>query len=77
MEGEGCSPATRLPPQPGEAGGTSLKWLEISHIFLSFHTVDGVLKARILKWFAIPFCSGQEYTEELSKKDHHDPDNQV
>ena len=25
------------------------------HIFLPFHTVHGVLKARILKWFAIPF----------------------
>jgi len=27
-------------------------------IILSFHTVLGVLKARILKWFAIPFSSG-------------------
>ena len=26
--------------------------------FLPFHTVYGVLKARILKWFAIPFSSG-------------------
>ena len=26
--------------------------------FLPFHTVHGVLKARILKWFAIPFSSG-------------------
>ena len=26
-------------------------------IFLPFHTVHGVLKARILKWFAIPFSS--------------------
>ena len=25
------------------------------HIFLLFHTVHGVLKARMLKWFAIPF----------------------
>ena len=24
-----------------------------------FHTVNGVLKARILKWFAIPFSSGR------------------
>ena len=24
------------------------------HIFLPFHTVHGVLKARILKWFAVP-----------------------
>ena len=27
-------------------------------IFLPFHTVHRVLKARILKWFAIPFTSG-------------------
>ena len=27
-------------------------------IFLPFHTVHGVLKARILKWFDIPFSSG-------------------
>ena len=26
--------------------------------FLPFHTVHGVLKARTLKWFAIPFSSG-------------------
>ena len=26
------------------------------HIFLPFHTVHGVVKARILKWFAILFC---------------------
>ena len=25
----------------------------------NFHTVHGVLKARILKWFAIPFSSEQ------------------
>ena len=25
-------------------------------IFLAFHTVNGALKAKILKWFAIPFC---------------------
>ena len=57
-------------------------------IFFPFHTVHGVLKARILKWFAIPISSDikilisedikkrwQEYTEELYKKDLHDPDN--
>ena len=27
-------------------------------IILPFHTVHGVLKARILKWFGIPFSSG-------------------
>ena len=29
-------------------------------IILPFHTVHGVLKARVLKWFAIPFSSGPE-----------------
>ena len=38
-------------------------------IFLPFHTVHGVLKARILKWFAIPFSSGQRFVRTL----HHDP----
>ena len=32
-------------------------------------TVHGVLKARILKWFAIPFSSGPHYVGPL----HHDP----
>ena len=27
----------------------------------SFHTVHGVLKARILKWFVIPFSSGPRF----------------
>ena len=34
--------------QPGE-------FIFQCHIFLPFHTVIGVLKGRILKWFAIPF----------------------
>jgi len=38
-------------------------------IFLLFHTVHGVLKKRILKWFAIPFSSGQHFVRTL----HHDP----
>ena len=33
-----------------------------------FHTVHGVLKARILKWFAIPFSSGPHFVKSL----HHD-----
>ena len=37
------------------------------HIFLLFHTVHGVLKARILKWFAIPFSSGPHFVRTL----HH------
>ena len=38
-------------------------------IFLLFHTVHGVLKARILKWFAISFSSGPHFVRTL----HHDP----
>ena len=38
-------------------------------IFLPFHTVHGVLKARILKWFAIPFSSEPRFVRTL----HHDP----
>ena len=39
---------------------------------LPFHTVyivHGVLKARILKWFAIPFSSGPRFVRTL----HHEP----
>ena len=35
------------------------------HIFLPFHTVHGVLKARILKWFAIAFSSGPCFVRTL------------
>ena len=38
-------------------------------IILPFHTVHGVLRARILKWFAIPFSSGPHSARPL----HHDP----
>jgi len=38
-------------------------------IFLPFHTVHGVLKARILKCFVIPFSSGPHFIRTL----HHDP----
>jgi len=37
-------------------------------IFLTFYTVHGILKARILKWFAIPFSSGPCFVRTL----HHD-----
>ena len=30
-----------------------------------FHTVHGVLKARILKWFVIPFSSGPRFVKSL------------
>ena len=35
-------------------------------IILPFHTVHGVLMARILKWFAIPFSSGPHSVRPLS-----------
>ena len=37
-------------------------------IFLPFHTVHGVLKVRILKWFAVSFSSGPYSVRSL----HHD-----
>ena len=39
------------------------------HIFLLFHTVHGVLEARMLKWFAIAFSSRPRFVRTL----HHDP----
>ena len=42
-------------------------------IILPFHTVHGILKARILKWFAIPFSSGPHFVRAL----HHDPSSWV
>ena len=38
-------------------------------VILPFHTVHGVLKARTLKWFAVPFSSGPHSVRPL----HHDP----
>ena len=38
-------------------------------IILPFHSVHEILKARILKWFAIPFSSGPHSVRTL----HHDP----
>ena len=38
-------------------------------VFLLFHTVHGVFKAGILKWFFIPFSSGPHFVRTL----HHDP----
>ena len=42
------------------------------HISLPFHTVHGVLKERMLKWFAIPFSSGPRSSvlSELSIMTH-------
>ena len=38
-------------------------------MFLTFHTVHGVLRAKILKWFAIPFSRGPRFVRTL----RHDP----
>ena len=38
-------------------------------IFLPFHAVPGVLKARILKWFAIAFSSELQFVRTV----HRDP----
>ena len=48
----------------GEGNGKQLQY----PIILPFPTVHGVLKARILKWFAIPFSSGPHSVRTL----HHD-----
>ena len=40
-----------------------------AYLFLPFHTVLGVLKARMLKWFAIAFSSGPHSVRTLP----HDP----
>ena len=48
--------------QPGE-------FMFQCHIFLLFYTVHGVLKVRLLKWFAIPFSSGPHFVRTL-RHDH-------
>ena len=48
--------------QPGE-------FISRCPIFLPSHTVHGVFKARMVKWFAIPFSSGPHFVRTL----HHDP----
>ena len=45
------------------------KFMFQCHIFSSFHTVHGVLKARIVKWFVIPFSIGPHFVRTF----HHDP----
>ena len=62
------------PPSPSPTESKRMFYtsvsLLLSHIQgYTVHTVHGVLKARILKWFAIPFSSGPHYVKSL----HHDP----
>ena len=47
--------------QPGE-------FIFQSPIILPIHTIHGVLKSRILKWFAIPFSSGPHFSSQSQKK---------
>ena len=56
-----CSPVAYWAP-------TNLGSSSFSVVSLLFHTVHGVLKARILNWFAIPFSSGPHFVRPL----HHD-----
>ena len=49
---------------PTDLGSSSFSVL----IFLPFHAVHRVLKARILKWFTIPFSRGPHFVRTL-----HDP----
>ena len=41
------------------------EFIFLCHMFLPFHTLHEVLKARILKWFAIPFSSGPRFVTPL------------
>ena len=70
--------AWRAAAQGVTKGGTRLSnWTELNWTLTSFHVLSfclfilfiGVLKARILKWFAIPFSSGPRFVRPL----HHDP----
>ena len=56
------SPVACLAP-PG------LESSSFSAISLTFHTIHGILKARIPKWFAIPFSSALHFVRTLC----HDP----
>ena len=50
---------------PTDLGSSSLSFLS----FCLFHTVHGILKPSILKWFSIAFSSGPRFVRTL----HHDP----
>ena len=52
----------------GERGEGLIFWCPL---FLPFHTVHGILKARILGWFTIPFPSGPHFARTL----HYNPSN--
>ena len=42
-------------------------------IFFTLHMLHGVLKARILKWFAIPFSSGPHFVRTVSRAKNRFP----
>ena len=45
------------------------KFISQCPIFLPFHIVHGIVKARILKWIAIPYSSRPHFVRTL----HYDP----
>ena len=49
------------PTNLGGGGGFTVQY----HIFLPFYTLHGILKARMLKWFAIPFSNGPCFVRTL------------
>ena len=59
------------PLMSSSIAGTYWPWEFIFQcfIFLPFHNVHGVLKARVLKWLTIPFSRGPHFVRTL----HHDP----
>ena len=58
---------------PGEGKAYPLQYSDLENsmdcIVHGGHILHGVLKARMLKWFAIPFSGGQHFVRTL----HHDP----
>ena len=60
------SPVAYCPIWPTDLGSSSFSVI----IFLPFHTVHGVLKARILKWFAIPFSNGPRFDRTSTMTRH-------
>ena len=56
------------PTDLGSSSFSALSFCLQCPIYLPFYTVHGIFKARILKWFAIPFSSRPHFVRTL----HHD-----
>ena len=52
-----------LPSSPVVYWTPSKGFIFQCHVFLPFHTVHGVFKGRMLKWFAFPFSRGPPLSE--------------